>query len=386
MAIDKPNFSNIGNYNSGTTIRKRTSTSGDEGPNRLQHYINDDSFNKNYKEYIGTINPAFESLAESDSGVNESFHTQKFVNKFKTCDIIVSSGSNWPLITDKRWGSWRTFFKDVKVNDKVFLDPDVRKLDFSYELKYASIWEEVLKLKAISAIDSAARDARIFTGQQANKIFIPVYKEAPAFTGSSTLSVPSSIRFNFQFGQAGLFSGEEEVYKPILALAMLFAPSVSSGGGSLSDLPASTLEQQMADIGKIMIEEGGNLIGGIKSIGSAMKADITGKNSDSEGEEDNNSYKDNIVGTNTARALTNLQEQIYQSISTGIQRNLSKTKTLCIRLGRITLPPMIVHSVAWSFDATQVDEYGYPFQGSIEFGGLETAKLATKSDLKMIDN
>lgn len=398
MAIDKPNFSNIGNYNSGTTIKKRTSTSGDEGPNRLQHYINDDSFNKNYKEFIGTMNPAYQSLSESDSGVNEGFHTQKFVNKFKTCDIIISSGTNWPTITDKRWGHWRNYFKDIHINDKVFLDPDVRKLDFSYELKYASIWEEVLKLKALSAIDSAARDARLFTGtQEGHKIFIPIYKETPAFTGSTPLSVPSSMKFNFQFGQAGLFSGEEEVYKPILALAMIFAPSVGNGGGSLIDTPATSLEQQMADIGQTMINNGDVLVKGIKNVGAGAKKDLASMfNTKSDPEPDESasadnkdpskSFNDNMVGKNTAIALTNLQEQIYKSISEGIQKNLGQTKTLCVRLGRITLPPMIVHSVAWSFDTTQVDEYGFPFQGSIEFGGLETAKLTTKGDLKMIDN
>ena len=397
MAIEKPNFSNIGNYNSGTTIKKRTSTSGDEGPNRLQHYINDDSFNKNYKDFIGTINPAYESLKESDSGVNESFHTQKYINKFKTCDLIIGNAMNWPLITSKDWGNWKNL-TDIKVNDKIFLDPDIRKLNFSYELKYASIWEEVLKLKAIGAIDSTARDARIFTGQSENKIFIPVYKEAPAFTGSTPLSVSSSVRFNFQFGQSGLFSGEEEVYKPIIALAKVFAPNTGDTGAYLVDCPAPTLEQQMGFIGQRLTGEGGQLFSKIGKLGSAVGGDLKNtffpskKNEDgteaesSEGAETGKNILGNAFGVQTAQALTDLQAYVYDTISAAIRDNLSGVKAICIRLGRLTLPPMIVHNVSWEFDTTQVDEYGFPFAGYIEFGGLETAKLTTKRDMNIIDN
>lgn len=426
MAIGKPNFSNLGHYasKSGIVQKKHTNISQDAGPKELSHYISDDVLNKTFTEYIGTESPVYKSLQDSDSGKPEGFHVQRYINKFKTCEILITTyhqeGDSWvglktPLdgfsINDGNWGNWRDYTDEFKVNNKVYLYPDEKNLSFSYELKYATTWEEVQKLKITSTINNAARDARLFANAPASGLVgVPLFMKAPAFQEVTPLQLPTSIRFNFSFGQSGLFSGEEEVFKPILALAAAFIPSYNKKDAMLTNLPAPTLEQQYYDIGQHLLGKDGNksFMEEIKdqfptqeqqreknrewwdAFGWFSKTDEEKEkeNSSDYGDSESDKYAKDILGTmvgaKIAERLSSIQSVIYQRMNAALAEQFNKVKTLNLRFGRVVLPPMVVHNVNWDFDLTQVDEYGYPSSGWIEFSGLETIKLATDEDLKVI--
>jgi len=56
--------------------------------------------------------------------------------------------------------------------------------------------------------------------------FVSRFKEAPTWLSTLPLEFANSLKFNFSFGQAGLFNAHEEVVKPITQLACLFLPVV----------------------------------------------------------------------------------------------------------------------------------------------------------------
>ena len=83
--------------------------------------------------------------------------------------------------------------------------------------------------QALAATDSKAGDALKSIQQSLDPVansqkFMLKFKNIPAWIGTENLSVPGSLTFKFSFGQAGLFDAAEEVVRPILALAMYFAP------------------------------------------------------------------------------------------------------------------------------------------------------------------
>jgi len=65
---------------------------------------------------------------------------------------------------------------------------------------------------------------------------ISKYYKTPMWNGTSPIQT-GTIKFKFQFGQAGLFSGAQEVVLPILQLASLFLPKHTKGNYFTGPLP-----------------------------------------------------------------------------------------------------------------------------------------------------
>jgi len=180
-----------------------------------------------------------------------------------------------------------------------------------------------------------------------NQQFMLKYKNIPAWTGTENLSIPGSLTFKFAFGQAGLFDAAEEVVRPILSLAMYFAPSENDSMVS-GILPtesyvkimgayavASTASTAMA---KMINPTGGatGIIEGIQGVYSALNSSVS---------------------------------DIYNKNARGI---------MIARYGNILIPPFVVASVKWKFDMSQVDENGYPYKGELTLGGIESFQMATQ--------
>jgi hypothetical protein len=55
-------------------------------------------------------------------------------------------------------------------------------------------------------------------------------------------------------------------------------------------------------------------------------------------------------------------------------------------MGRMVLGPYIVKDVNWDFDFTHTDEYGFPFKGSLTFGGLESCIMPDPNQITQVWN
>jgi hypothetical protein len=81
----------------------------------------------------------------------------------------------------------------------------------------------------------------------------------------------------------------------------------------------------------------------------------------------------------------NSQEEnsIINHMSTTIATTLnnSESRFLNVRIGQMVFPPLVVHTVSWTFDMTHTDEFGFPTSGSVSFTGLEGIEITTQNEI-----
>lgn len=367
---------NVKNYKRGT----RTPPT-DGGSRSLGIYIDDNSFESFYKTSVTAPSPVAQSLKDSEYG-NESEHVQPYVNQFKTVDVMFSTKFPYKALswnpTSRDFGNWKTA-SGIKVHSNVFLQMEDPKIEIGIEQTFENLWDKVLSNKIVSFVDKAATDARMLSSavsgnsdnSKAGKGF-PKYRNVMVLKDVSTLNLPSTLAFTFNYGSAGLYSCEQEVVRPILALAKLYAPR-NEGNFEYGNAP--TTEYGLTLVGQKIISMIKN---GAKSVDSALSS---GKSDD-----DSSGGGESLTGlTGMAKAaadtLTHLQEQLYDAINDAAKSIVDggKYRTLTLRIGRFVLPSMLPATVKFTFDFTQVDEYGFPYKGTITFDGLQTPTVGDSS-------
>jgi hypothetical protein len=357
----KPKYAegNVRNKNSNT----KTVITSDPSYNTqksLNLYINDTKTRETFNDFVGTTNPIWAAAQESDGSISDQKdHFYEFINKYKVCEIVRVTSEGCPDIAAASWGNWRNI-TSVKVPDNVFLFPDQKVFSFSYSNKISSAWEKLTSggiLSKISQFNEMARSvAALVAPNEAGKgsanaagKFVSPYVKAPAWDSTDPIQMPSNIKFNFNFGQAGLFSGEHEVVRPILALALLWVP-LPGGADNYFNGIVPTPPHYLINFFVNLAKEG------VTAAQETIKGFTEG----------------GVVDT-----LTNLESQIINLQSKTIKDTLNgNSRFLCIRMGRMKYGPLIVKDVNWDFDFTQTDEYGFPYKGSITFGGLESIQMA----------
>lgn len=386
-------------------------------------YITDEQFPKHYKQHVVHENPAVTVNKNYLTGYTKD-HFQPNVNALKTVEIsIVSSGPTAEKYTDfgdnvsywSSWdfGNWRTC-TSLHINENVTLRLDSNTLEMGYEYTFENLWEKVMGNKLVSTVDQAASNARMFAdavssggGPQTQAgLMISKYKNIPVLKDVSTFSLPSSLKFEFSFGSAGIFSGEEEVVKPILAIARALAPTFS---GNFVTGNAPSTERALAEIVQGIW---GRLTGGnrrVEKTDGNNQIKLNGKgvglnDSDLQDEELVNSMGGNFVdtsnnekkqttslfetvSTDVANKLTNLQNIIHEAFDGAAKDLLTQKenfKGIRLRMGRLVLPPMIVKKVIFNFDFDKIDEYGFPYKGTLTLDGLETVATATAESVGIL--
>jgi hypothetical protein len=305
-------------------------------------------------------------------------HSYGEINPFKVCEIGIGpvgepSDSTW------WYGNWRN---TLGVDKNVFLWPTEKVWSFAFSNNYESAYEKLDQqgmLSKLSQLTEILRSAAMVVGGETGNSnanggrFISKYKEAPAWTGTTTLSLDSNLTFNFRFGQAGLFSGKEEVVRPIMSLLMPFAPRANKDfqnyyQGPLPTAPAYFMEYLKRFAGETRKEVIEAFKGGSDASG--------GEETDSDG---NPIPKDDKGLNSVINNLTEAEDSIRQLMNDTIEHMLASkdNRLLHIRIGNIKLPPMVVRQVSWKFDMTHTDEEGYPTAGSVSLGGLESYELAS---------
>jgi hypothetical protein len=313
-------------------------------------------------------------------------HSYGEINPYKVCEIAISSFSEYPN-NSAPWGNWRDY--SVNVYENVFLWPQEKVWEVGFENGYEPAWSKLDQkglLSKVSQISEAARSVAMLTGTNVvnnptKGRFMSRYKEAPSWTGIKPIVLASNLTFKFRFGQAGIFSGEHEVVRPILALAIPWAPRQADNLNHYLRGPIPTSPAYLFDF----LSHAGSIASG---LGTAIKDQDKAQQqaneaSESKGEKVGIGTKvvQKIVGT-----LTALEEEIMTQMDNTINRVLSDKGNLFlnIRIGKMIYPPLTVKTVNWKFDMTHTDEYGYPTEGQITLGGLEGILLPTQGYIKSI--
>lgn len=367
-------------------------------------YISDPKFENYYINHVSVPNPVVDAMDSAIAG--EGTHAQESVNYFRTIDIMVTRSADaytsWYANKTKGWGNWRTR-SGVKVDDRVtlYMD-DLSKIGMTYSQNFGYAWDEIAGSGAIGKVAEMAKkiqnNAAMLAAAGNSSMNVDTstpmgkYQKVPYIKSVEPFKIePSSLTFNFNFGQAGIFSGEQEVVRPILALASIFLPYQTpykddGSGGDWLNLAAPTQAQVYANIARIMNSDNffksqkNALANNLKAMGAELKENFS--ISDPLG-----STTDTLAtGAATASNLaTQFIKGLYKRIDLGLKDSMNKNSTsIILRIGRYQLPPCFPSSVSWNFDFSQVDEYGFPRGGTITFEGLQSPKCGELTDIGLL--
>lgn len=364
-------------------------------------YISDPSFENYYINHVSVPNPVVDTMDSSIAG--EGIHAQESINYFRTIDIKIvqdaGAYTSWYANKTKGWGNWRN--NNIKVDDRVtlYID-DLSKIGMTYSQNFGYAWDEIAGSGAIGKVADMAKkiqnNAAMLAAANGSSMDVdsstPMgkYQKVPYIKSVEPFKIePSSLTFSFNFGQAGIFSGEQEVVRPILALARIFLPYQSpykkdGTGGDWLNLAAPTQAQVYANIASVMgdfiSEQGKNLSDKLSEMGSALKEDFKISH-----------FADStkkVLGDGAAAAsniATTFIKGLYKRIDQGLKTSMeNNSKSIILRIGRYQLPPCFPSSVSWNFDFTQVDEYGFPRGGTITFEGLQSPKCGELTDIGLL--
>lgn len=366
-------------------------------------YITDPKFENYYINHVSVPNPVVDVMDSSITG--EGIHAQESINYFRTIDIKIvqdaGAYTSWYANKTKGWGNWRTR-SGVKVDDRVtlYMD-DLSKIGMTYSQNFGYAWDEIAGSGAIGKVTEMAKkiqnNAAMITAATGNTMNVdsstPMgkYQKVPYIKSVEPFKIePSSLTFSFNFGQAGIFSGEQEVVRPILALARIFLPYQTpykddgTGGGDWLNLAAPTQAQVYANIAAVMggfiSEQGKNLSDKLSKMGSALKEDF-----DISHPVDSSKKALGDGAAAASNIATTFIKGLYKRIDQGLKTSMKNNSTsIILRIGRYQLPPCFPSSVSWNFDFTQVDEYGFPRGGTITFEGLQSPKCGELTDIGLL--
>ena len=411
-------------YEKSETVKKSESIINEDG-----NYIGGQYGVKFKDKKAGT--PLATNYAKNSLPTDLDGHVQKDINKFKTVDLKISGagGTMGWFASDSFFGNWRTT-AGINVKNEVLPRLDTTVIGFSCTQEFEPFWDKITGHQIVSLIDKAASAARMFAGTTTAEIYVPAYQKMPVLKGIGTLECMSSVKFNFEFGQAGLYNALEEVVKPVIAIAKSFMPR---GGGTRTWGNAPSIEyalnKTVQSFLKKLLEKAGldgqvdninelqDLLNakpenkdktakrtaaviaaakdastGVEAVSekdqkTAQKA-IDSKNAENAGASDvdkDNERKANYdlnknwikaKAKSFADALTDIQDEIYKTLNETAGSMLGNYTGVVLRIGRFQTPSMIVKDVKFEFDFEEVDENGFPSKGSVELGGLESVKSA----------
>ena len=357
------------------------------------------------------------------NSTNLESHVQQYLNKFKTVDLAVTGGGgtmSW-FAQDSAFGGWRS---KCDVRPEVFPRLDTTVIGFSCTQEFEPFWDKVTGNQIVSLIDKAASAARMFSGDAKAAIYVPAYQKMPVLKGIGTLECMSSVKFNFEFGQAGLYNALEEVVKPVIAIAKSFMPYSAGDNGTMGNAPS--IEYALNESTKIFMKKIKEMLGigdkdelitSISDIEEIVntKQDDTAKKEKRAEDFDKDLFKERntareAIDTQNAKnakaedekaaenekkanqdlegdwlkkkakefsdKLSETQNLIYDTLNDAAKNLLGSYTGVSLRIGRFKTPSMIVKDVKFDFDFEEVDENGFPSKGSVELGGLESVKSA----------
>ena len=294
----------------------------------------------------------------------------------------VSSQGETNLLIASPFGNWRDYGVNgfCQISDRILLEcPDqISKVGGGVTYSVSSLKDTVEGsdvVKTISnvanAVNTAAESFSAVTGKDltggANTKgdFISRWQNMPIYDPAKTTGQDiESLSFTFRFGQGQLFSGEEEVVKPILALANIFLPHTNGDNHKLTGPFMSGVRAKGKFLTAFLNE-------GLKEIFSNLK--------NTDGATVAEAGADGISGL--VSGVNKITEAVYNVQDVVAKEALSETSTIIGTIGGYVFGPLVTTNVKGDFDFSQVDEYGYRCAGTIVFGGLKPIMLLTSGDV-----
>lgn len=266
-------------------------------------------------------------------------------------------------------GDWHK----IGVNKMCEVSPRVRLYCDSIEnigMKYSQEVGKAEEMKPISGIMNDVKtvietaNAVGIGGKVSINRFTP-YDDPPVFKGVKPLEMLSPMKFEFHFGQAGLFSGLEEVVKPIYAILSLFALGDKKDVHSFADLPFPTDAQFTVQW--------------LSSAFRSLKDSDLVKNVKAafQGGQQSSPSEDGKVdaAARVADAAAVVYNTYFNAVNAGGQaifQNLDNSYNLAFfQMGNFTFGPFIVSQFDWSLNMSNIDEEGFPISGWVQLGGLK---------------
>lgn len=312
------------------------------------------------------------------------------VNRAKLIEIAIGSPSSalteyvsaqgeTNLLIASPFGNWRDYKVNgfCQISDRVLLDAGdtINKINLGVEYSVSSVAKttgETSIMKTMTnvanLVNTAAETIDAVTGShissQSKGDFVSRWQNMPVYNPAETKGKDiGDLTFSFHFGQGQLFSGEEEVVKPILALANIFLPHFA-GGHKMTGPYMSALRAKGKFVEAFLTKGVTNIFNKIKSI---------------DGETVANSGAGVLGGF--VSSINDITETLYEVQDITAQSALSETSTIVGTIGGYVFGPLCPANVNWEFDFSQVDEYGYPCAGKITFGGLFPIMLLSSGDI-----
>ena len=311
------------------------------------------------------------------------------VNRARLCEIAISKNENAANIAqastycdikdlmNSSFGNWRketvNGFADISYRVQLQMD-DCPTPSYSINFGTKDLGELVLKNKlanTVSKVSEVVNNAAVLIGTLSGNTEAlkdaavtssrgSLYQHFPALDveGTKTNANPGEMKFIFKFGQAGLFSGEEEVVKPILALIRPF--TLSAGGSHSISGPFPSTGQAS----RIAIEKTAEYLTESLNLRSLLGGGKFGNN----------------VLAGFVDKFNKLTDVLYQVIDTVAEGCWSQVTSITFIMGSLVQGPFICKSISWGFDFNNVDEYGYPCEGWVKFDELEPIRYLIGSD------
>ena len=293
----------------------------------------------------------------------------------------VSSQGETNLLIASPFGNWRDYAVNgfCQISDRVLLNckDQIEKVTGGVSYDVHSLRDTIEGSGVVKTITNVANAVNagaemasaVFgkdvTGGNTKGDFISRWQNMPIYNPAGTKGHDiRELTFTFRFGQAQLFSGEEEVVKPILAMANIFLPHANGDNHKLT----------------------GPYISGIRAKGKFLTAFLN------QGLSKLYEELHNVDGASVAAngvdavsglvgGVNKLTEAVYNAQDIVAKEALSETSTIIGTIGGYVFGPLVPGGVSWNFNFDQVDEYGYPCEGTITFNDLAPIMLLTSGDV-----
>lgn len=257
----------------------------------------------------------------------------------------------------RNWNSWRNIhegeidFSRDPVNSNVLLIPSNMTVSVEGGMDLEDVKESFGKAGSILDVLSSVNEILTNTkaiGEWAGRTFKDV---------QSLKIGPSEYEFEFKFGNAGLNNSFEEVVKPIVALTMFFGVSagtdykdhLKNSAGAIN-VPYPTKAEYFVSFVK----------GAISSAADTA----------------------NILTSGEASATQTLSQANFaiQSALCAGAKNVALSnqyRNLYLTWGRMTFGPLTYSGYKYSFDMSNLDEWGWPTSGKFTLSNLQSPRKAT---------
>lgn len=243
------------------------------------------------------------------------------------------------------------FSGDNAVSSNVLLIPEAESLEVKGGVSLSQFSESVDEGKS-KILDLLNDGVQAFTGTK----FVPEWN-AMTFTDLKQLEVGCPMEFKFHYGSAGLYSGYEEVVKPIIALILFFG--VEGGDGDIDghiSVSGTNVVSPYPTKAEFLMEK-------VKSAGAKLKGGL-----------------DSITSAaSLANGLAEANTLIQSVIAGGAQEvaTSSAYRNVYLQWGRLTIGPLVYEGLSYSMTMKDLDDNGWPVAGSFKVEGLKSMRKAT---------